>query len=52
MTSPIVLVYFAVETETKDIERGHEGVHSWTLSDKRLDENVRSGEGSHVLEVD
>ena len=41
---------FAVMTESKGMGWGHEGVHRWTLSDRRLDENVRSDEESHVLE--
>jgi hypothetical protein len=50
MVSPIWLVYFAVETETKGIGRGHEAVHSCTLSNWRLDESMLSEERSHVIE--
>ena len=40
---------FAVDSEAKGIGWGHEGVHGLTLSDRRLDEYVRSDERSHVV---
>ena len=52
MVSPIWLVYFAVETETKGIGWGHEAERSFTWNDWRLDDICVPKSGHTLLKVD